>query len=105
MLAVLAIAGVAGAAHAGEQTGSVDYLLVRQADGLTYFTVQGVATGKPACATQGYWMIANENSTAGKAILALVTAAKAAGQTIRVTGSNTCTRWSDGEDVASVQVL
>ncbi|MEE4243956.1 MAG: hypothetical protein V2I33_01015, partial [Kangiellaceae bacterium] len=57
------------------------------------------ATGKPACATTGYWMIKDENSPAGKTQISQIIAAKLAGKKIRVVGSNACTRWPDGEDI------
>jgi hypothetical protein len=59
----------------------------------------GTATGRPSCATVPYWIIKDENSNAGKKLFALLLLAKATGQTITVTGSGTCTRWFDGEDV------
>jgi len=44
-------------------------------------------------------MIKDENSNTGKQQLAILLAARASGETITVDGSNTCTRWGDGEDV------
>ena len=87
---------------AGQQTGVVASLVKRNSDGLLYFYISGSAPGKPACATQSYWIIKDENSNSGKQILALLMMARSTGQAITVQGSNTCTRWGDGEDVDSV---
>jgi hypothetical protein len=91
-------------AWAGTQTGKVTTPITR-ADGLVYFFVEGVASGKPACATIGYWMIKAEGTIGGKQQVATLIAAKVAGKTISVVGANTCTRWSDGEDVNELRVL
>lgn len=88
-------------AFAGTQTGQVTQILVRAQDGLIYFQMSGPVTApRPACAQNtSYWMIRDENSNAGKQQLGLLLAARATGQSITVTGSNTCLRWVDGEDV------
>ena len=108
ILAILALIAVSvftpSSLIAGEVTGTVTSLLVRQSDGLTYFTVSGTATGKPTCATNSYWIIQDETSEAGKKLYALVMAAKIAEKQINVVGANTCTRWGDGEDVKYVQL-
>ena len=87
----------------GAQTGKVQTIIVRD-DGLHYVILEGVAVGKPACATIGYWMIRDENSAAGKSQLSLFLMAQASGQPVHVEGRNTCTRWDDGEDISSVQI-
>jgi hypothetical protein len=109
MKAVLPVLAVIGsswslAAGAGNVTGTVSHVLVRQSDGLTYFYIAGTATGKPSCATNTYWIVMNENSTAGKGILALMMAGQASGKTVSIYGNNTCTRWPDGEDIQFVDV-
>lgn len=103
VLAVIATLLFVVPAVAGQQTGTVAMLLVRQSDGMVYFYLDGTATGKPACATNAYWMIKDENSNAGKQMLAMLLAARAQGQAITVVGNNTCTRWSDGEDVDQIR--
>jgi hypothetical protein len=91
--------------YAGTQLGTVDYIIVRASDGLVYFTLKGGdQAGKPSCATHGYWMIKDENSTSGKLQYSMVLSAHASGKVIKVTGMNTCTRWGDGEDVNSIQI-
>jgi hypothetical protein len=87
---------------AGEATGKVKEILVRD-DGLHYFFLDTVAApGKPACAIYGYWMIKDENSTAGKTQISMLLTAQASGRPLNVRGKNTCTRWYDGEDVALI---
>ncbi len=84
---------------AGEQSGKVQEIIVRGSDGLHYFWLQGAPSGKPVCAKNTYWMIRDENSTAGKAQLSMLLSAQAQQKSIRVVGTGSCTRWPDGEDV------
>lgn len=92
--------------YAGTQLGTVGYIIVRASDGLVYFTLKGDAkVGSPSCARNSYWMIKDENSNSGKFQYSMVLSAQASGKTIRVTGMNSCTRWGDGEDVNSIQIL
>ena len=84
---------------AGSQTGQITSVQVRASDGLIFVFLSGTATGRPSCATISYWMIKNENSTAGKQQLAQLLAARASGQQVTILGSNTCSRWPDGEDI------
>ena len=92
-------------ANAGTQVGTVQYVMVRASDGLTYFTLSDSSpSGKPACAAINYWMIKDENSVAGKSQYAMVLSAHASGKKVRITGMNTCSRWRDGEDVDSIQI-
>jgi hypothetical protein len=67
--------------------------------------MDGVASGKPTCAKNPYWMIRDENSNAGKQQLATLLAAQATGKTVTVNGMGTCQRWLDGEDVNDVVLL
>ncbi|MEX0139531.1 hypothetical protein MRBLMS1_000288 [Massilia sp. LMS1-1-1.1] len=89
-------------AYAGEQVGKIVSITVRSVDGLISFTMENTATGKPACAKYSYWLIADENSVTGKQQLAMLLTARASGQVISVFGSNTCVRWSDGENVVGI---
>lgn len=91
--------------HAGSQSGTVNALHVRASDGLVYFTMVGSKPGSPACATIAYWIIKDENSASGKRQYAALLAALVSGKTVHVTGTNTCTRWSDGEDVNQISVV
>lgn len=83
----------------------MDYIIVRASDGLTYFTIKGgEIVDNPPCATQGYWMIKDENSNSVKMQYSMILSAQASGKTINVTGMNTCARWGDGEDVNFIQI-
>jgi hypothetical protein len=99
LLAAFLLAPVWGTVVAGEQQGRITAIVVRDSDGLIYFNLTGTPSGKPVCATYGYWIIRNENSETGKRQYALLLAAAASGKEMRVVGANTCTRWHDGEDV------
>lgn len=103
LLVVLGIA-LTSSAYAGEQFGKVSGLIVRSNDGLHYFWLEGTSHNKPACATNTYWMIADENSTAGKAQLSIILSAQAQQKPIKVVGTGTCSRWRDGEDVNYIQI-
>jgi hypothetical protein len=92
-------------AAAGTITGTVEWVIARASDGLTYAMINGTASGQPACATEQYWIIMDENSEAGKKQYAMLLLAQASGQQIAVGGHNTCTRWPDGEDIDSVQII
>lgn len=100
----LVLSTVSAVVLAGEQTGKVTSLLTRDSDGLVYVTLDGAATGKPACARNGYWMVKNEISESGKRQYSLLMAAMIAGKTVLISGSNACTRWSDGEDINYILV-
>ena len=89
-------------AVAGIQGGTVKNLVTRSSDGLVYVDLHGAGSDKPACATKSYWIIKDENSNAGKRILAMLLTAKLTGQPFTIIGSGACTRWSDGEDIETV---
>ncbi len=92
------------ASMAGEVTGQVSQIITR-IDGLHYFYITGAASSKPGCATSSYWMIKDENSVAGKSQFSQILTAYATGRTVKIVGNNSCTRWSDGEDVSAVLSL
>ena len=102
------VAGLAlfahGAAAQSSQTCTVTRIHVRATDGLVYFFVDGPRTTAPACATQAYWVIGNEASTAGRQQLALLMMAEAAGKAVIVSGSGTCARRPDAENVVEIAV-
>src|ERR1700741_3190204 len=95
---------MAPSALAGSQTGYITFLEVRDTDGLIYFGLTGTASGKPTCAVFSAWTLSNENSETGKKLFALLASARVAGQQVSINGKNTCVRWADQEDVASVRV-
>jgi hypothetical protein len=93
------------AAQASEAGGRITYLLVRDADGVIYFEVDGPRSAKPACATNhNYFMIRDENSATGKRTYALLLSAFLSGRAVDVGGAGVCTRWPDGEDVSYVRL-
>lgn len=103
LTAFVAILIASATAYAGDQTGTITTLIVRDSDGLVYFWMTGTQSNRPACAANHtYWMIANENSETGKRQFAMLMLAKAQGLTLHVSGKNTCTRWGDGEDVEAI---
>jgi hypothetical protein len=91
-------------AMSGEQYGKVSQIIVRGSDGLHYFWLEGGSSGKPQCSKNTYWMIRDENSAAGKSQFAILLSAQAQQKSIKVVGSGSCTRWSDGEDVDYISV-
>ncbi|MEC5159361.1 MULTISPECIES: hypothetical protein [unclassified Janthinobacterium] len=95
---------VTSSALAGTQMGTITQLLIRT-DGLVFFYLTGVASGRPACATVTYWMIKAEDSAVGKRMVAALLASKLSGQTISVSGNGTCSRWPDGEDVDLISLV
>lgn len=93
------------ACHAGNQEGKISRLYARAGDNLHLVELTGgTKTNSPACATNGYWLIKDENSTAGKSQFSQLLAAQLAGKTVAITGLGTCTRWSDGEDINVVVI-
>jgi hypothetical protein len=93
----LAIAG-------GTQTGKITFLTIRGSDGLVLIELAGSPANKPGCALYTYWILKDETSLTGKQQLALLTAAKVAGQTVAISGTGSCTRWHDGEDIDTIQL-
>jgi hypothetical protein len=94
---------IASSSSAGEQTGLVKTIDVRQSDGLIYVILDGTHTNKPACAAnQEYWIIKNENSSTGAKQYAALLLAYSLKRSIMIRGENTCTRWPDGEDINEV---
>lgn len=88
---------------AGEQTGLIKTIDIRQSDGLIYVILNGTHTNKPACAAnQEYWIIKNENSSTGAKQYAALLLAYSLNRSVTIRGANACTRWSDGEDINEV---
>lgn len=88
-------------AFAGQQTGQVDILYARAQDNLHLVTLKNASpkTNSPSCATNTYWLIKDENSVAGKSQFSQLLAAKMAQKNVSITGTNSCDRWNDGEDI------
>jgi hypothetical protein len=104
-LLLVSLALISSLAHAGEQVGAIVYVRVRASDGLIHFSLTGTKINSPSCAIGSYWMIRDENSNTGKQQYAMLLAAQLAGKSISVSGSNTCTRWIDGEDANEIFVV
>jgi hypothetical protein len=102
-LTILSIAS--GEALAGTTVGTINQIIQRASDGLTYVVINGTISGQPACATAGYFMIQNENSESGKKQFAMLMLAKASGLRVIITGAGTCSRWVDGEDINGIQLI
>lgn len=66
--------------------------------------MSGTPTGRPTCASSVFWMISNETTDTGKKLYALLLSAKLTDREILVVGKNTCTRWSNGEDVDEIRI-
>jgi hypothetical protein len=103
-IGAVVLVGAAASAQAGQQTGKITKLSTRASDGLIVVELDGSASGRPACATYGYWLIKNENSEIGKRQFVQLMSAKASNTIVKLIGSNTCTRWSDGEDIEVVEL-
>ena len=95
--------GAAGPAWAGSSgEGKIIRLQVRATDGLHFVVIDGPLAGRPSCATQSYYMIADEHSDAGKDQFAVLLSAYMSGRAVMIEGTGTCTRWSDGEDIMAI---
>jgi len=103
MLASLSVAAVSPAI-AGQQSGFVKDIYVRDSDGLILVDLWGTASGHPACALQPYWIIADESSATGQRLYALLLTAEASGHPVTIIGKDTCSRWPDAEDIESVGI-
>ena len=98
------------AAFGGTQTGKIKSVYVRNSDGLIWFDLNPngfpPASGRPACAAgTAYWIVPNENTDTGRRLYAMLLSAFASGHTVQITGSDTCGRWPDGEDVDNIGML
>ncbi len=91
-------------AEAGWQRGKINILYARASDGLHLVTLISAQpkTNSPACASKSYWLIKDENSTAGQSQFAQLLAAQAANKEVEISGLNTCSRWGDGEDINTI---
>lgn len=97
--------GGSSVAVAGTISGKISTIIQRSTDGLTYVVIDGTASGKPACASNTYWMVYDENSDSGKKQFAMLLAAWASGLQVKIVGRNSCLRWPDGEDINYIQTL
>ena len=86
-------------AYAGGASGKVTGITATRA-ALWAFNV-GTNSSRPACATSNDFAIDN-NSAAGKAMIASILAAQAQGLIVNVSGTGNCDVWGDRESAASV---
>ena len=101
---LMALAGMPRSASASDQAALIDSIQVNT-DGRIMVWLVGTRASKPACATLDYWFIADENSNAGKAQLAVLLAAHNAGRPVHIFGTGTCVRWIDGENIGGIREL
>jgi hypothetical protein len=96
----------ASAVPAGTVTGTVTMVSQRASDGLMVVVINGTNSGRQSCAqAMSCWIVKDENSAVGKGHYTMLLAAQLAGKTVRITGLNTCTRWGDGEDINSIEIM
>jgi hypothetical protein len=101
-----ALAVVSCSAVAGDITGYVTSVVTRDSDGLTYAVVAGTPSSRAACAAAtSYWIVAAETTESGKKQYALLLSAKTSGLRVTINGKGTCTRWIDGEDINTLQLI
>lgn len=100
------IASVMTPAFAGKQTGKIDILYARAHDNLHLVSLKegSERSGHPTCATNNYWLIKDENSVTGQSQFSQLLAAQLAGKTVQIVGSNTCSRWGNGEDINTIVI-
>jgi hypothetical protein len=93
-------------ACAGTETGIITQITTRDSDGLIYLELSGTPTDRPSCASlHPYWSIPNETTVTGKAMYAMLLAARMAGSPVVIVGKNTCSaRLGTSEDIALVSL-
>lgn len=101
------------AGQASTEWGTLKWIGVRATDGLVYFALQippypystyyPPRTPRPACATQGYWILGDIAKPAVRLQYDLLLRSREMGIPLRVDGLGTCTTWPDAEDVETVQ--
>lgn len=93
-------------AQASTYEGVVQLINIRETDGLVWVNIDGTrSSDTPDCGKyHGYMVIKNEKGDTGKRQVAALMLAQATGQKVKIDGTNTCTRWPDGEDIEIVQI-
>ena len=91
---------ISGAVSAGEHEGKITSIVVR-GDGAHYVNLSGDASGRASCHNGNFdiWVIKDEKSDLGKSQFAMLLAAYTSGNTVKIIGTNSCTRWHDAEDI------
>lgn len=98
------IGSIAVNANAGVTEGKPAAVFVHGFNDVFAFSMQSTAPNFASCATGLRYAISTA-SQQGKNIISTILAAKAAGQTIQVVGSNTCTALATVEDILYIVVL
>ncbi|HEM8710306.1 hypothetical protein Q5X45_10785 [Acinetobacter baumannii] len=93
-------------AQASTYEGVVQLINIREGDGLVWINIDGNRSSNiPECGkNHGYMVVKNEKGDTGKRQVAALMLAQATGQKVKIDGTNTCTRWPDGEDIEIVQI-
>ena len=91
---------------AGEQTGTVLDLRVSSVALLnpSHVYISGTAINKPGCAATAHWAF-DSDTPAGRSFLAVLVAATASGQTVKIFGTGSCTLRPDMESIAQIAVV
>jgi hypothetical protein len=95
---------------AGTQTAQVADISIRTGDVgtsedslvIVNLAATPAKTGSPACATFAYWIIRDAKSEVGKQQIALLMTAKAQARPVTIYGTDSCSRWPNGEDIRQV---
>jgi hypothetical protein len=90
VLAIPAILGMVGVAHASDQDGTVIWYAADTNTSPYAFTVAGALTAKPPCATDDAWAITSPTTDGAKALLVGVITARAGNRQLSVHGSGVC---------------
>ena len=69
--------------------------------GQFFFGLSGSESGKPACNTTNRYVV-DTNTQGGRSTMSVVLSAYLSGKTLTVLGFQTCTIWSDSEDMGSL---
>jgi len=104
LLVACMLVALSSPVFAGTSAGPVSSYLVSRYGKL--FFKAGDTASRPACSYNGDWAVdlVGPDGAAGKAILAVIMAAHAAGKTVQVYGKNNCDVWGDRETVEYVVV-
>lgn len=103
LLAAAALSTFAGAAFAGNSSGTPAGVLAAQ-NGIVIFSA-GTKAGGPVCASIPNDWAVNTTTPDGKAIYALLLTAISTGRNVAVTGTNNCDAWGDRETAAQLLLL
>lgn len=104
LIGALAIA-TSSFAFAGGSSGPVTNPFTMNSGQGYFFFNAGAVGGKPACSAASPTWAVDLSTPAGRSIQALVLTAYALGKSVSVTGTASCSVWSDRETVAYVWII